>query len=217
MSIDLFMGMVNVSLVVLAVGAKMLTAHLLIRQKTQVARLQATSQQIVFRMKSSNKRLKSLQNTRDMMQRKRTELKDSIDELKRELAEWEARSASPMYEEESEDLQSTAEDLAQRVLQGTAEEEEPGMAEESAQTEQNADEEQPADEEEPSGAEGEPVEEEVDEEVDEEGSREIRTAVDRRRSLFDDPEEDSREIRTYIDKIREKKEKTQRPSNDSDR
>ena len=217
MSIDLFMGMVNGILVILAVGAKILTAHLLIRQKTQVARLQATSQQIIFRMKNSNKRLKSLQNTRDLMQRKRTELQDSIDELKSELAEWEARPVGAMDEEESEDLQSMAEDLAQRVLQSTAEEEQPGMAEESAQTEQSTDEEQPADGEEPSGADGEPADEEIDEEIDEEKSREIRTAVDRRRSLFDDSEEDSREIRTYIDKMREKKEKSQRPSKDSDR
>ena len=199
---DLFLGMFNGILVIVAVAAKILTAHLVVRQKRQVARMQARSQQIVFRMKNSHKRLKSLQNTRAMMERKRDELRDSVAELKTELADWETRVAEAVGEYEAEELQSGAVELAERVLQDTAEEEgTDGVEDGAAEDEQAAGvQEKPGEDEGQVDAEDEPAGEDDGEE-----EREIRTSVDRRRSLYDDDDEgESRQIRTYVDKIRDK-------------
>ena len=197
MSADVFMAMLNGILVIVAIAAKILTSNLIIRQKRVTGELTAARQGRVQRMQAVHKRLNSLQNTQEMMVRKRNNLQDDIDNLKSELSDWERQEqgASSIPEETAaEQVQESADEETDQVQESDDEETE--------QDRENADEETDQDQ----------------ESDDEPESRQIRSRVGRTSSLYEDEEEapkKSRKIRTYIDKIRSGREKSQ-DSTDSD-
>jgi hypothetical protein len=103
MAFEVYIWSILLLLILTAVGAKVLTSNLLVRQKRQVVELTAKKQGTMQRQQAVHKRLESLKSTLEMTVRRKQRLTDEIDGLKDELGGLEQKSSSGAVMEEEEE------------------------------------------------------------------------------------------------------------------